>query len=271
MPRSVWSLLLCVHLLLSCGGPPPAGSGSPAPAVILVSGECCQPGAVQHEDDTLLLPFVCVALDAGFDRIRRLEDGGLSVSDGERSVTAAPGLPYLAVEEADETHYIWADPTPRADLDEILVPLEPLCRALGLQSTAIAESAALTLSEAEPLHFPRRDPLTVLWLARVVWAEARGECLRGRVAVAQVVLNRIASPYYPDSITGVIFQPAQFSTVKSGAIWNDPSEDCILAALLALDGADVVGPDCLYFNSNPGRTRGLTYLLTIGGHNFYAR
>jgi len=252
-------------LLISAQPLPPPTDDFTVECVLLEGMDACQPGSVVIEEGTPLLPFVSVAMAAGFDRIERDDTGGISVSSPQRQVTASPILEYLTA----DGHYIWLGSPPTADMDELLLPIDPLCAALGLRWRW--EDGIIELSQAaQPIEWEDYDPHLLLWLARVVWAEARGECLKGQVAVAQVVLNRMASPYYPDTVTEVLFQPYQFSTASSGAIWNSANEDCYLAARIALDGADIVGGDCLYFNSCPGYTRGLTYICTIGGHKFYS-
>lgn len=76
-------------------------------------------------------------------------------------------------------------------------------------------------------------------LARLVFGEANQEPYVGQVAVASVVLNRVDSPGFPDSIAGVVFQPGAFESVDNGLIWSTaPSETNIAAAVAALNGWD---------------------------------
>ncbi len=241
----------------------------PSIQVQLVSGAICQPELIEEEDD-LLLPFVNVALDAGYTQIKR-EEAALRVSNGKREILINPEHPYLEITENDELHYVWIGEKPKVELDEYLIPADCLCSALGLSQSQSTEIRQIILSVNEDCAFPSYDEDALLWLSRAVWAEARGEELIGKIAVAQVILNRVSSPDYPGDVRSVIFQPYQFSTVSNGWIWNHPTEECILAARIALDGADVVGAECLFFNSNPGYTRGLTYIKTIGRHKFYAK
>ena len=108
-------------------------------------------------------------------------------------------------------------------------------------------------------------------LARLVHAEARGETYKGQVAVAAVVLNRVASAAFPNTVSGVIYQSGAFSSVSNGSINNTPSSSCIRAALDALNGWDPTG-GCLYFY-NPKKTndkwiRTRTVTTVIGNHHF---
>ena len=108
-------------------------------------------------------------------------------------------------------------------------------------------------------------------LARLVYAEARGESYKGQVAVAAVVLNRVASASFPNTISGVIYQSGAFSCVSNGAINNTPDNTAIRAALDALNGWDPTG-GCLYYY-NPRATsdqwiRTRTVKTVIGNHSF---
>ena len=73
-------------------------------------------------------------------------------------------------------------------------------------------------------------------LARLVSAEAKGEPYRGQVAVAAVVLNRIESSSFPNTIPDVIYEPGAFSRVADGSLWNQPVSSAITATQEALSG-----------------------------------
>ncbi len=108
-------------------------------------------------------------------------------------------------------------------------------------------------------------------LSKLVYAEARGEPYKGKVAVAAVVLNRVKSSQFPNTISGVIYQKGAFSCVSNGAINNSPDSDSIRAARDAMNGWDPTG-GCLYFYNPSGtndkwiRTR--TVKTVIGNHKF---
>jgi len=116
----------------------------------------------------------------------------------------------------------------------------------------------------------------VYWLSRIIEAEAGGESLKGKVAVGEVILNRVRSNEFPDTIWTVIFDTKfgiQFEPVANGTIYNTPSSDSIKAAKMALDGSNYVG-DCLYF-LNPRIaesnwiSKNRVHYMTIGNHEFY--
>jgi len=108
-------------------------------------------------------------------------------------------------------------------------------------------------------------------LSKLVYAEARGESYKGQVAVAAVVLNRVASSEFPNTISGVVYQSGAFSCVSNGSINNTPDASSIRAALDALNGWDPTG-GCLYYY-NPKKTddkwiRTRTVMTVIGNHHF---
>jgi len=108
-------------------------------------------------------------------------------------------------------------------------------------------------------------------LSKLVYAEARGEPYKGQVAVAAVVLNRVRSASFPNTISGVIYQKNAFTCVNNGSINNTPDSSCIRAALDALNGWDPTGGCLYYYNPRTAvddwiRTR--TTKTVIGRHEF---
>jgi N-acetylmuramoyl-L-alanine amidase len=89
-------------------------------------------------------------------------------------------------------------------------------------------------------------------LVRLVHAEAGGEPLKGQVAVAAVILNRIRSGKFPTSIAANVFKNGEFESVSNGYIWSQPTESSYHAANLALHGWDPTS-GAIYFY-NPAKT-----------------
>ncbi|MCI8915391.1 MAG: hypothetical protein HFF26_01800 [Oscillospiraceae bacterium] len=115
------------------------------------------------------------------------------------------------------------------------------------------------------------DSESMMWLARIIFAESGNQPLEGKIAVGNVVMNRVNNPKFPDTVYEVIFQKNQFSPAISGSIYQDPNWDSVVAAMLVLDGAQVV-PDALFFNQVGIRcyaSRNRDYVTTIGDHAFY--
>ena len=108
-------------------------------------------------------------------------------------------------------------------------------------------------------------------LARLVYAEARGESYKGQVAVAAVVLNRVSSASFPNTVSGVIYQSGAFSCVSNGSINCTPDDSCIRAALDALNGWDPTGGCLYYYNAKTAADSWIfsrTVQTVIGNHSF---
>lgn len=108
-------------------------------------------------------------------------------------------------------------------------------------------------------------------LAHLIYGEARGEPYTGQVAVAAVVLNRVKSPSFPNSIAGVIYQAGAFDAVADGQINLTPNQTAINAATDALNGWDPSYGAIYYFNPNTATNKWIwsrTHTVTIGEHRF---
>ena len=108
-------------------------------------------------------------------------------------------------------------------------------------------------------------------LARCVYAEARGEPYTGQVAIAAVVLNRVESPSFPNTISGVIYQKGAFTCVSDGQINLTPNQTAYNAARDALNGWDPTNGCLYYYNPATATSKWIWSLkvqLTIGRHSF---
>lgn len=108
-------------------------------------------------------------------------------------------------------------------------------------------------------------------LARLVYAEARGESYKGQVAVAAVTLNRVSSASFPNTLSGVIYQNGAYSCVSNGSINNTPDSTAIKAALDALNGWDPTNGCLYYYNpklTNDKWIRTRPVVTVIGNHHF---
>lgn len=108
-------------------------------------------------------------------------------------------------------------------------------------------------------------------LARLVYAEARGEPYTGQVAVAAVVLNRVRSSSFPNTIAGVIYQSGAFDCVADGQINLTPNSTAKSAAQDALNGWDPSYGCLFYYNPKTATSKWMlsrTVKLSIGNHSF---
>lgn len=111
----------------------------------------------------------------------------------------------------------------------------------------------------------------VMLLSRIIHAEAKGEPYLGKVAVGAVILNRMESPAFPNSLSGVLFQPKAFQAVSNGTVWNQPDAEAVRAANNALGGWDP-SYGCLYFWNPATSTSGWIWskspVMRVGKHVF---
>ena len=130
-------------------------------------------------------------------------------------------------------------------------------KALGV---TLSQSGSTSLSSTE-----------LNLLARCVYSEARGEPYTGQVAVAAVVLNRVRSSSFPNTVSGVIYQPGAFTAVSDGQINLTPNETAYKAARDALNGWDPTNGCLYYYNPATATSKWIWSLkveLTIGRHSF---
>lgn len=159
------------------------------------------------------------------------------------------------------------------------VPLRQTSAAFGFRCEYDEDARAVSLRRESAAIEPASavyDADAFYWLSRIIEAEAGGECFDGKLAVGTVVLNRVASPSYPDTVSAVIFDTqfgVQFTPTVNGAIRCAPSEDSVLAAAACLEGYRM-REDMLYFLNEdlatsfwvPAYCR---YITTVGNHDFY--
>ena len=200
------------------------------------------------------------------------ENGVAWVRGDGLTLSARPGDVWLTVN--DRALYI-----PGGVLLEngrTLVPIRVLAEALGGTVDWSREKGITLAAGSGRAADPAYTEDELYWLSRIISAESRGEPLLGKIAVGTVVLNRVASSEFPDSIRDVIFDSkwgVQFQPVANGTVYHEPTAESVLAAKLVLDGARAAG-DSLYFlapelTSNHWTMENREFVVTIGCHWFY--
>lgn len=150
------------------------------------------------------------------------------------------------------------------------VPVRSVAGLLGYAASWDGLTRSVNLEKSGDAYYD------LYWLSRIISAESRGEPFEGQIAVGNVILERVKSSEFPNSIYGVIFDidpTIQFTPVENGTVYDDPEESCIEAAKLCLEGQTAV-EDCLFFQ-NPDTTRSTwvadnrEFAVRIGNHCFY--
>ncbi len=167
-----------------------------------------------------------------------------------------------------------------ADYDNQLKKLDEKMKALESQTAAaqaklaqqIAERLALTREDTSGAY--AADATELMWLAATIQAEAGGESYTGKLAVGSVIMNRVKSSAFPNTIVGVITQNLQFASYRSGKveliISNGPNSTCIRAAQEVLDGARV-GDYLFFMTQYYADYYGISEYTMIGNHAFFYR
>ena len=163
--------------------------------------------------------------------------------------------------------------------DRLFVPIRPYAAifCLDLYWNGATRTVELTTTgkslETGPSYYDSDD---LYWLSRIISAEAAGESLLGQIAVGNVVLNRVASRQYPNTVYGVIFDRVggtQFSPVAMGTIYKKPTESAVIAAKICLEGYSVSDRILFFMNpriaTNNWISKNRPYAFSIGNHDFY--
>ena len=140
-----------------------------------------------------------------------------------------------------------------------------------LLGTVLAVSGVLRFSE--PKAYAAENESDLQLLARTVNGEARGEPYEGQVAVAAVILNRVKHSSFPNTISGVIYQPGAFTAVSDGQINVPIAENSTVykACRDALNGWDPSSGCIYYFNPETATSSWIwtrPHVITIGKHRF---
>ena len=114
------------------------------------------------------------------------------------------------------------------------------------------------------------------WLSRISSAEAKGESFTGQIGVGTVVLNRVRSSQFPNTIKGVVFDQkygTQFTPVANGTIYDAPTQSAVVAAKMCLDGYTLSGSVLYFLNPRIATSSWIQnnrkYAFRVGNHDFY--
>ena len=140
----------------------------------------------------------------------------------------------------------------------------------GIVGPKTAAKIGITLS-SNSSNPSKQSSSDLYLLAKCVHAEARGESYQGQVAVAAVILNRVKSPDFPNTIAGVIYQPWAFTAVHDGQINLEPNQTAYNAARDAMNGWDPTYGSLYYYNPATATSKWIysrQTVVQIGKHVF---
>ena len=248
---------------------------TPAAALTLAVDGVMLPQAVPlfMEAGTTYVPLRATAERLG-DVTVSWSSGQASVSGSGLTLTARPGETWIQAN--DRCFYVPGGV--RNVAGSVMVPVRALAAAMGGSVIWDAASRAVEVRAGSGTpQAPEYSEDELYWLSRIISAESQGEPLEGKLAVGTVVLGRVDSEAFPDTIYDVIFDTkwgVQFTPVSNGTVYQEPTAESVLAAKLCLEGARAA-EGSLYFldptqTSNHWTIDNRTYITTIGCHQFYA-
>ncbi len=212
--------------------------------------------------------------------------GDYDISWNDRTKTASVMADGLSLTATSGDIYIYANgrclytvAAVKIIDDRICVPIRPIAKALGVSVDWDGATRSVTLTKGNR-NFAWADSYydadDLYWLSRIISAEAKGESLKGQIAVGNVVLNRVRSKSYPNTIYGVVFDRkngTQFSPVAFGTIYQQPTASAVIAAKICLEGYSLSNDILFFMNpriaTNNWISKNRPYAFTIGNHQFY--
>ena len=223
------------------------------------------------EDNTAFMPVRSLAALCA-------EDAYIAWDEKNRTVYLSTESADFAMSDRDKTVQSRAkvmslSAEPKVQNGRMCVPVRETASLLGFDVTWDSDDRSIALEKRDG-EGDIDD--TLLWLSRIIFAEARGEPFEGKIAVGNVVLERMKSDEFPNSVYDVIFDRnpvVQFTPLANFTLFNIPDESCIDAARRVLDGEKAV-EGCLYF-VNPVKTtsdwvmKNREFAAMIGNHAFY--
>lgn len=274
--RRAFALLLALCLL--CPGLAAAADGGVAQSMpVYIDGLLSARAYVSGE--AVFLPPEAVCAAAGLSMSWSEDNGTLTLSVPGAVLTGYKGDGYF---EADG-RYIYAPDGWLVNGDVLYLPSDTVERLFGVEISVSAKRDRLELSTDKltvmsggaSYYELNYDAELLYWLPQIINAEAKFEPLAGQIGVGNVVMNRLSSPDFPDTIFEVIYDTehtVQFEPISTGGIFQEPTEQATIAAYLCLEGYSTVGGSLYFVNPEFGSgwfDSSLELVETIGHHNFY--
>ena len=238
---------------------------------ILMNGEYAGTALAQNGQVVLSVPDVCAMLGFGCEAAR----DGASVTytvDGVQMQFTCGEQYYTA-----NGRTLYEKGGVQALDGEVVLPPEAMTKLFGAAIAYDADAETVSVDPASKALLQDADSFyaqhDLYWLSHIVYSESNGQPMDGMIGVGNVVLNRVKSASFPNTVKDVVFQPGQFNPVDMGTIYLEPSEQAILAAKLAIEGVNTVGESLYFVNPVIGDSswfnRSLTCTIVIADHAFY--
>ncbi len=162
----------------------------------------------------------------------------------------------------------------------LMMPLSVVSEIFSTEVSVSGDFESVSFSKSDGISGDAEDYYDedeLYWLSRIISAESRGESIYGKIAVGNVVLNRVSKEGFPNTVYGVIFDSScgvQFTPVSDGSVFNEPDSESVTAAKLCLEGYSVSTRILYFFNPDTASDNWIsenrTFAMTIGNHSFYS-
>jgi len=259
--------------------PPPAQKREYEEAMVFFEG--LLGGRAYVKDSVLYISPESLAEHYGFELQAELREGGFSLIAPELDMSGSYNADYMQA----NGRYIYSPERSLIVGGRLYLPEEVTEKVFGVNVTVFGEPMRAEISDAAPVFLQggsnyydiNFDTLDIYWLTQIIYAEAREEPMAGLIGVGNVVLSRVESELYPDTVFDVIFErePAvQFDPVFTGGIHEQADERSYIAACLCLEGYNTVGESLFFVNPVKGDDTWVSsnreFVCNIGRHDFYA-
>lgn len=244
---------------------------------LYLNGRQVLPGACADIGGTVYVPVQRYAeLFGSFKTTYEAATERVTISGTNLQITVQVGDPYITVNER-----IFYTGSKVLSLGGwIFVPINAMSKALGASVyikrgyyETYVTSGDPTATKWASEYYNETD---LYWLSRIISAEAKGEPLSGQIAVGNVVLNRVRSSSFPNTVKDVVFDKkygVQFSPVSNGTIYHTPVSSAVIAAKACLEGYSLSSRALYFFNPSLTSATWISstrpYIMTIGNHKFY--
>ena len=266
---------LSIALILLCSGW--AGAVSQKPIEIFVNGRYVQSDVTPTLiNGRTYVPIRAICEAMGISNIKWDPSSRVAtVTSSQFSMKLGIGYQYITSND----RCFYTEDGVLLKQNRTMVPVRAFANATGAEVEWNAQYRQVYITQSnKPFPTARQvyNEEDLYWLSRIIHAESEGESFVGKIAVGNVILNRVKSPDFPNNIHDVIFDTnygVQFTPTANGTIYNTPSAEAVIAAKICLEGYSTAGDSLYFLNLNkaqsPWIANNRNYYSTIGNHTFY--
>lgn len=198
-------------------------------------------------------------------------DNHAIVTAEDLSITVWPDASYFVA----NGRYLYLPDGAKLIGGSTMLPVRKLAQALGAAVDWDAETNSVLITSGTGAIVSGDeyyDAGVLDLMSHIIYAESGNQSLEGMVAVGNIILNRVNSPIFPNTVSEVIYQAGQFYPANSRIFGWTPNANSVIAAKLCLDGASVIPTTAFYYNGvglSCWASRNKTCVAVIGAHAFY--